>query len=172
MSYPNLYQDTISQHRTLFHIAISIKYCPGGHFNIGHYYVLQFHPQFFGGVCVVLLFSFCCCPIMCHYVLSSLLRCLLQIPHKNDVWFVFTSSCLQVHSCLIYVICVCLCIVVSNTYCVVFLLCFSLSCVPYLASFFAWSIFSSPCQRQCELLPSLGVRHLSSVNFSYFNLLL
>jgi hypothetical protein len=26
--------------------------------------------------------------------------------------------------------------------------------------------FSSPCQRQCELLPSLGVRCLSSVNFS------
>jgi hypothetical protein len=33
-------------------------------------------------------------------------------------------------------------------------------------------IFSSPCQRQCELLPSLGVRRLSSVNFSHFNLLL
>ena len=36
-------QDTISQHRTLFHSAISIKYCPGGHFNIGHYYVLYKH---------------------------------------------------------------------------------------------------------------------------------
>jgi hypothetical protein len=33
-------------------------------------------------------------------------------------------------------------------------------------------LFSSPCQRQCELLPSLVVRHLSSVNFSHFNLLL
>ena len=33
-------------------------------------------------------------------------------------------------------------------------------------------VFSSPCQRQCELFPSLGVRRLSSVNFSYFNLLL
>ena len=32
---------------------------------------------------------------------------------------------------------------------------------------------SSPCQRQCELLPSLGVCHSSSVvNFSHFNLLL
>jgi len=38
-------------------------------------------------------------------------------------------------SCLIYVICVCLRIVVSNTYCVVFLFCFSSSCVPYIASF-------------------------------------
>ena len=33
-------------------------------------------------------------------------------------------------------------------------------------------IFSSPCQRQCELLPSPGVRRLSSVNFTHFNLLL
>jgi hypothetical protein len=33
-------------------------------------------------------------------------------------------------------------------------------------------LFSSPCQRQCELLPSLGVRRLLSINFSYFNLLL
>ena len=29
-----------------------------------------------------------------------------------------------------------------------------------------------PCQRQGELLPSLGVHRLSSVNFSHFNLLL
>ena len=33
-------------------------------------------------------------------------------------------------------------------------------------------LFSSPCQRQCELLPSLGVRRLSFVNFSHFNFLL
>ena len=33
-------------------------------------------------------------------------------------------------------------------------------------------LISSPCQRQCELLPSLGVRRLSSFNFSHFNLLL
>jgi hypothetical protein len=33
-------------------------------------------------------------------------------------------------------------------------------------------LFSSPCQRQCELLPSLGVRRLLSVNFSHFNLFL
>jgi hypothetical protein len=38
---------------------------------------------------------------------------------------------------------------------------------------------SSPCQRQCELLPSLGarrpssfVRRLSSINYSHFNFLL
>ena len=32
-------------------------------------------------------------------------------------------------------------------------------------------IFSSPCQRQCELLPSLGVCRPSSINLSHFNLL-
>jgi hypothetical protein len=41
-----------------------------------------------------------------------------------------------------------------------------------LLSFMFLFFFSSPCQRQCELLPSLGVRRLSSVNFSHFNLLL
>jgi hypothetical protein len=29
-------------------------------------------------------------------------------------------------------------------------------------------LFSKPCQRQYELLPSLGVRRLSSVYFSHF----
>ena len=40
------------------------------------------------------------------------------------VRFVFTSSCLQEGLCIIYVICVCLPIMVSNTYCIVFLFCF------------------------------------------------
>ena len=38
-------------------------------------------------------------------------------------------------SCLIYVICVCLSMVVSNTYCVVLLFSCSSFCVPYVASF-------------------------------------
>jgi hypothetical protein len=46
------------------------------------------------------------------------------------VRFVFTSSCLWEGSYLIYIICVCLRIVVSNTYCVEFLFCLSSSCVP------------------------------------------
>jgi type III secretory pathway component EscS len=41
----------------------------------------------------------------------------------------------------IYLMYVCLCIVVSNTYCVVILLCFSSSCVPYVASFSGLSFF-------------------------------
>ena len=51
--------------------------------------------------------------------------------------------------CLIYVICVCLCIVMSNKYCVVFLFCLSSSCVPYIASFSGLSIFDYP----------FGIRH-------------
>ena len=46
---------------------------------------------FFGGVRVAHLFSFLCCPIMCLYIMSSVLWCL----HKNDVQLIFTScSCL------------------------------------------------------------------------------
>ena len=35
-----------------------------------------------------------------------------------------------------YIICVCLCIVVSNAYCVVFLFCFSSYCVPNVAKIY------------------------------------
>jgi hypothetical protein len=49
---------------------------------------------------------FCCCPVMCLYVLSSVLWCPLRYLHTNDVRFVFTSSCLWEGSCLISVICV------------------------------------------------------------------
>jgi hypothetical protein len=46
----------------------------------------RFHPRFFGGVRVAHLFSFLCCPIMCLYVLSSVLWYQLRFPYKNDVW--------------------------------------------------------------------------------------
>jgi hypothetical protein len=55
------------------------------------------------------------------------LWCPLRIPHNNDVRFVFTSRCLYEGSCLISVICVCLRIVVSNTYSGV--LCFWFVCL-------------------------------------------
>ena len=87
---------------------------------------------------------FLCCPVMCIYVRISVLWCSLRFPHKNEVRFVSTSSCLYDASCLIYVICVHLRIVVSNAYCVVFLFCFSSSCVPYVASFSGLSIFDCP----------------------------
>ena len=57
-------------------------------------------------------------------VRNSVLWSPLQFPHKNDVRFVFTSSCLYEGSCFITVICVCLRILVSNTYCVIFFVAF------------------------------------------------
>ena len=69
--------------------------------------------------------------------MSSVLWCWLWFPHKNDVRFVFTSSC----SCLV---CVCLRMVVSNTYCIVFLLCFTSSCLPCVASVSGLSIIICP----------------------------
>jgi len=78
---------------------------------------------------------------MCLYVLTASFWCALRVPNKNDAPFVFTSGCL---SRVIYVICVCLYIVVLNTYCVVFLVCFYSSCVPYVVSFSGLSIFIAP----------------------------
>ena len=91
------------------------------------------------------LYGFLCCAIMCLYVMSSLLWCPLRFPHKNDVWFVFASSCLFV--CLNYLRCLCLsaCDGVRHVLCCVFLrivcpvLPFSLDC-PFLI---APSVFSN-----------------------------
>jgi len=61
----------------------------------------------------------------------------------SDVRFVFTSSVFLVcraHECLIYIICLCLRIVVSN----VFLFCLSSSSVLYVVSFSGLSIFDCP----------------------------
>jgi hypothetical protein len=66
---------------------------------------------------------------MCLYVLSFVLWYPLQFPHRNDVRIVFTSSCLWEGSCLIYVICICLGIVVSNTYNRHIALCFCFLCL-------------------------------------------
>jgi len=72
-------------------------------------------PRYYGGIRVAHLLIFLCCAIMCLYLLSSVLWCPLRLPHKNNVRFVFTTSCLYEGSCLIYVFCVCLLILVSNT---------------------------------------------------------
>ena len=134
---------------------------------------------------------------MCIYLLSSMLRSLLEIVYQCDVRLGFSSCLLDGRflivflcilgivmsnilsyqlfvllfsvmstmvsannkfstrlflqlfvegSCLIYVICVSLLIVVSNTYCVVLcLLCLRLaSCVLIVASFYGLSIFGCP----------------------------
>jgi len=40
---------------------------------------------------------------------------------------------------------------------------FNLNFTRMMLFFFDFIVFSSPCQRQCELLPSLGIRRPSSV---------
>ena len=70
----------------------------------------------------------------------------------------FAIHTLQEDSCLFYGICVCLHVVVCNTYCVVFLFCFSSICVLYVASFSELYIFYFPfCigQRLCTLSDSV-----------------
>ena len=88
-----------------------------------------------GPCCSFSAFSLLCCPIICLYIHSSMLWYPLRCPQKYDVRFVFTSCCLYEGSCLAYIICVCFRIVVSNTYCIVFLFWFLTSCVPYVPTF-------------------------------------
>ena len=106
--------------------------------------------------CLVNIFSvFLCYPIMCFYVLSSVLWCPLRFPHKND----FGYLCLFAYSGVHHILC-----------CFVFLrvmypvLPVSLDC-PFLAHLAKGNVSFF------HHLASV-VRRLSSVNFSHFNLLL
>ena len=66
---------------------------------------------------------------MCLYVLSSVLWCPLRFPHKNDVRFVFISSCHVLFTLFVFV-----CIKWFSTQwhiVLYFLFCFTSSCVPY-----------------------------------------
>jgi hypothetical protein len=58
---------------------------------------------------------------MCIYVLSSVLCCPLRDFRIKTMFgsFIPPVVCGRVHACFVYVICVCLHIVVSYTYCVV-----------------------------------------------------
>ena len=75
----------------------------------------------FGWVRVAHLFSFLCYPIMRRYFLSSVLQSSLRFPHKIDVRFVFTSSCLQASFYLRY-LCLFTYSVVQQIFCNVFAL--------------------------------------------------
>ena len=76
--------------------------------------------------------------ILRSYALSSWLWYPLRFPYKNYVRFVFTSNFLCEISCLAYVVCICLRVVVSNTYCVVFLFYLSVLCA--LSFLFLWVV--------------------------------
>jgi hypothetical protein len=61
-------------------------------------------------------------------------------PQCTAKWHVLYSAWNE-RICLIYVICVCLRILVSNTYCVVFFIWVSSYCVPYVTSFSGLTFF-------------------------------
>jgi hypothetical protein len=62
---------------------------------------LSSSPVFWSGPCCSPFF----CPIMCFYILSSVLWCSLWFLHYNYIRFFFTSSCLQVLFTLCAFIC-------------------------------------------------------------------
>ena len=78
-----------------------------------------------GQYLVAFLHHVMCCDVLYDFCIK---RCLVRLYLQLFV------------ICLIYVSCVCLRVVVSNAYCVVFLFCFS-SSVPYVANFSWLSIF-------------------------------
>ena len=83
--------------------------------------------------CVILLYVyFPCCDVYYNFRIKK--RCSVGIYLQLFV----------VGSCLIYMYVICVRIVVSITYCVVFLFCFSSSSVPCVASFSGLSIFDCP----------------------------
>ena len=78
--------------------SLSIEICFVGGFRVADY-----------------LFSFLCCHIMCLYVLSSVVWCPLRFPHKNYVRYLqLFMGCL---------VCVWLCVVVSETCCLCLIAC-------------------------------------------------
>ena len=90
------------------------------------------HPPFLVGS-VLPIVSVSCVVLLCVFVFR-VPCCDVRYDFRIKMMFrsYFTSSCLYEAAYLIYVICVCLRVVVSNTYCVVFLSCFSSSCVHYI----------------------------------------
>jgi hypothetical protein len=121
--------NNISRHNRYFH-----SHCPVmSHHNLMYSLHTNTHNEYQClNVAYFSFFSFLCCPIMCLYVLSYALWCPLRFPYKNDVQLT-VRLCLQsfvggLMSNLHYLFC--LRIVVSNTYCVVFLFCLSYPMLP------------------------------------------
>ena len=89
----------------------------------------------------------CLCIVLCP-MLSVSLYCLFSIASSvfDNVYYV-TLRYSNAHRIMSYLRYLCLFSysgTVSNTYCVVFLFCFSSSCVPYVASFSGLSLFLLP----------------------------
>ena len=101
------------------------------------------HHRFYGWS-VLLIFLVFCVVLLCVFWVSY-----CDVRYDFRIKTMFGSSlpavvCRRAQSCPIYVICVCLCIVLSNTYCVMFSFGFSSSGVHYVASFSELSIYDCP----------------------------
>ena len=95
------------------------------------------HSRVFWWVCVAHLFMFLCCPIMCLYVLKSPVVMSVTI----SVWKRCSLPpvvCRREH--VLFTLCVCLRMVMSNIGCVMFLSCVSSSCIPNVNSFSGLSL--------------------------------
>ena len=124
---------------------------------------------------MLLIFLVFCVVLLC--VFRFLVQC-SDVRYDFRIPTMFGSSLPPVDcrgcSCLIYVICGCLRIVMFNTYFAVFLYCFSSSCVPYAASFsalfilFALSVFSNVYSQRFDTY----VQQIMKQEYSYFFLLL
>ena len=119
----------------------------------------EFIPGFFGGIRVAHLFSFLCCPVMCHYVLRSVLCCPFRFRHKQCSVRLFLQ--LFVGWLMSY-----LRVIVCCPTHVVFLFCFSESCVPYVASFSESCVpyvasFSESCVPYVASFSGLSIFHCS-----------
>jgi hypothetical protein len=125
------------------------------------------HPRLFGGSVLLIALVFC---VVLFCVFTIWIPCCdvrYDFRVKTMFGLVLPPVVCRRAYCLIYVICACLRIMLSNTCCVVFLCWFSSSCVPYVASLF-W--FSSSCVSHVASLFWLPLRY--SLTFIYISLTL
>ena len=118
-------------------------------------------PQVFGLVRVAHLFSFFCLILLC--VFTFWVPC-CDVRYDLRIKTMFGSSLPQVVCRRVHVLFTLF--VVSNPHCVVFLFCFSSSCVPYVASFSGLSIFDCPFDILWHLFTSI-IMPCISYSFKY-----
>ena len=114
-----------------------------------------------GSVMLFFQYFFCVERVVMYVTISALKRCSFRIDLQQEC------------SCFIYVICICLHIVVSSTYCVVFLFCCSSSCVPYVASFSGLSFFYCPLgilSRLLERIEGIAFQSICNTIYKYIKL--
>ena len=120
----------------------------------------EFTPRFFGGVRIFLVF---CVVLLCVYVPSSVVWCPLRFPQIKKCPVRLYLQLFVWGSCLFNTMCMCLRIVVSNTYCVVFF-CSCLPCVlclPMLPVSLDYPFFIAPSVLSDVYLTVLWIFHPS-----------